>query len=77
MVEAELNMQVAARLKMLTTNFISARLVSYQPRSSGLLEESIKEYTRVSKSIKDYCLVSKSIKSYQRVLKSIKKYQKL
>ena len=70
-------MQVAARLKMLTTNFISARLVSYQPRSSGLLEESIKEYTRVSKSIKDYYIVSKSIKSYQRVLKSIKKYQKL
>ena len=83
--EAELNMQVAARLKMFTTNFISSRIVNKLStkvfmitggENQGLLH-SVKEYQKLLNSIKEYKIISKSIKSYQRVLKSIKEYQSL
>ena len=83
--EAELNMQVAARLKMFTTNFISSRIVNELSTKvfritggeyQGSLN-SVKEYQKLLNSIKEYKIISKSIKSYQRVLKSIKEYQSL
>ena len=83
--EAEQNMQVAARLKMFTTNFISAIIVNELStkvfritgrENQGLLH-SVKEYQKLLNSIKEYKIISKSIKSYQRVLKSMKEYQSL
>ena len=61
-VEAELNMQVAARLKMLTTNFISARIVN---------ELSTKVF-RITGG--EYQGVYKSVRKSQRLLYSIKEY---
>ena len=83
--EAELNMQVTARLKMFTTNFISSRIVNELStkvfritggENQGLLH-SVKEYQKLLNSIKEYKIISKSIKSYPRVLKSIRVYQRV
>ena len=90
--EAELNMQVAARLKMFTTNFISSRIVN--ELSTKVFRITGGEYQgllkRVSESINNYKRVSKSINAYQRVMtmltnllsksfkpKSIKEYERV
>ena len=84
-VEAELNMQVAARLKMFTTNFISSRIVNELSTKvfritggeyEGLLN-SVKEYQKLLNSNKEYQNLLNSIKEYKIISKSIKEYQRV